>query len=170
MITVMGATGNTGKRIVELLLEAGEKVRALGRSENRLAELEHAGADTRIGDAADAAFLTKAFRGADAVYTLLPTDPYAPDYRALQEKQGEAVAKAIKESGVPYVVALSSVGADQDEGTGLIAGLHSQEERLSSLKGTRVLILRPGFFFENFRSSRRRMSTSIRWRRTFPSR
>ena len=32
MITVMGATGNTGRKITELLLEAGEEVRALVRS------------------------------------------------------------------------------------------------------------------------------------------
>ena len=29
MITVMGATGHTGKKITEALLNAGEKVRAL---------------------------------------------------------------------------------------------------------------------------------------------
>jgi hypothetical protein len=32
MITVMGATGNTGKKITEALLVAGERVRSLGRS------------------------------------------------------------------------------------------------------------------------------------------
>ena len=36
MITVMGATGNTGRKISELLLEAGEDVRALGRSPEKL--------------------------------------------------------------------------------------------------------------------------------------
>jgi uncharacterized protein YbjT (DUF2867 family) len=75
MITIMGATGHTGKKITEALLKAGKKVRALGRSENKLAELKRAGAEVLAGDTTDAAFLTKAFRGADAVYTLLPTDP-----------------------------------------------------------------------------------------------
>jgi uncharacterized protein YbjT (DUF2867 family) len=37
MITVMGATGNTGKKISETLLKVGETVRALGRSKNKLA-------------------------------------------------------------------------------------------------------------------------------------
>ena len=46
MITVMGATGNTGRKISELLLEAGEEVRALGRSPEKLAELEALGAET----------------------------------------------------------------------------------------------------------------------------
>ena len=150
MITVMGATGNTGKKITEALRSAGEQVRALSRSEKKLAELKRAGAEVLVGDTNDAVFLTKAFRGADAVYTLLPTDRRAPDYRAEQDRQGEAIVKAIRESGIRYVVALSSFGADLPEGTGVIAGLHAQEERLKQLKGVNVLLLRPVSFFENF--------------------
>lgn len=150
MVTVMGASGNVGKRITELLLSAGEKVRALGRSADKLAPQKSAGAEVLTGDATDAAFLTRAFRGADAVHTLLPPDPQARDYRAKQDAEGEAIAKAIGESGVRYVVFLSSVGADLPAGTGPIAGLHAQEQRLRRLEGTNVLILRPASFFENF--------------------
>jgi uncharacterized protein YbjT (DUF2867 family) len=153
MITVMGATGNTGKKIAESLLKDGEKVRALGRTEGKLDELRGAGAEALVGDAADAAFLAEAFRGADAVYTLLPTDPTSHDYRAEQDRQGEAIAEAVRASGVPFVVALSSVGAELSEGTGIIEGLHAQEERFRRLDGTNVLLLRPVSFFENFYGS-----------------
>jgi uncharacterized protein YbjT (DUF2867 family) len=150
MITVMGATGHTGKKISDALLNAGEKVRALGRSEPKLAELKRSGADILTGDAADAAFLTKAFRGADAVYTLLPTSRESLDYQARQEQEGEAIVKAIRESGVRFVVFLSSLGADLSEETGLLMGLHAQENRLKQLKDIHVLLLRPASFFENF--------------------
>ncbi len=150
MITVMGATGNTGKKITEALLAYGEPVRALGRSESKLAELESAGAETWSGDATDAAWLAQAFEGSDAVYTLLPTDRRSADYRAEQDRQGEAIVAAIRESGVRYVVALSSLGADLSAGTGVILGLHAQEERLERLADTNVLFLRPVSFFENF--------------------
>lgn len=150
MITVMGATGHTGKKITEALLKASEQVRALGRSASKLAELQNAGAEVLAGDTNDPVFLTKAFFGADAVYTLLPTDPASPDYRAAQDQQGEAIVKAVRISGVRYVVALSSLGGDLSEGTGVIAGLHAQEERLKQLKGVSVLLLRPVSFFENF--------------------
>ena len=43
MITVMGATGNTGRKIAETLLNVGEKVRALGRSESEARALVQAG-------------------------------------------------------------------------------------------------------------------------------
>ncbi len=150
MIVVMGATGHTGQKIVAALLSTRVRVRALGRSERKLAEIERAGADVLTGDAADAAFLASAFRGADAVHTLLPTDRQAPDYRARQRQESEAIAHAIRESGVRYVVALSSLGAELREGTGIIVGLHEHEERLRRLEGTNVLLLRPVSFFENF--------------------
>src|SRR5262249_16825678 len=130
-------------KLVKEEIEKLPHVRALGRSESKLAELKSAGAEVFEGDTKDAAFLAKAFRGAEAVYTLLPTDRRAPDYRAEQDRQGEAIVKAIRESGVRYVVALSSVGADLSEGTGVIVGLHAQEERLKRIEGANVLLLRP---------------------------
>ena len=150
MITVMGATGNTGRKITEQLLEMGEEVRALGRSPEKLAELEALGAETRAGDVRDAAFLAAAFEGADAVYTLTAFDPTLPDYHADQERRGEAIAAAIRESGVGHVVALSALGAELASGNGFIASLHRQEQRLRRLDDTSVMFLRPGAFFEGF--------------------
>ena len=150
MITVMGATGNTGGNISESLLKSGVDVRVLGRSAGKLAALKEAGADVRIGDVGDAGYLTEAFRGAEAVYAMIPPDPQAPDFRAKQDLEGEAIATAVRDSGVRYVVFLSSVGANLPDGTGPIAGLHAQEERFRRLEGVNVLALRAGFFFENF--------------------
>jgi len=149
VIAVMGATGNTGRMVSERLLEGGSDVRALGRSADRLAGLVAKGAEAAVGEAADAGYLTGAFRGAEAVYTLLPPNLQADDYSAFQDQVGEAITRAIEESGVGHVVFLSSIGADQPAGTGPIAGLHRQEGRLRSLEGVDVLALRPGFFFEN---------------------
>ena len=150
MITVMGATGNVGRKIVHRLLEAGEPVRAIGRNPRALAELAAAGAEPRAGHAGDAAFLTEAFRGADAVHTMLPYSPSAPDFRAEQAQLGEAIATAIRDSGVRRVVAQSSLGAELPAGTGFIAAsLHPQEQRLRALDGVDVLFLRPALFFES---------------------
>lgn len=150
MITVMGATGNTGAETVRLLLNAGEKVQALGRSADRLAPLAEAGATPLVGEAADAAFLTGAFHGSESVYTLLPYDPRSADYHAEQERVSESIVRAVRDARVPHVVALSSVGADMPAGTGFIASLHDHEQRLGTLPDSAVLVLRPGSFFENF--------------------
>jgi uncharacterized protein YbjT (DUF2867 family) len=51
------------------------------------------------------------------------------------------------------VVALSALGAELAGGTGFIASLHRQEQRLRSLEGVNVPFLRAGAFFEDFRSA-----------------
>jgi uncharacterized protein YbjT (DUF2867 family) len=150
MITVMGATGKIGGEITRRLLARGERVRALGRSESRLAKLARLGASPQPGDAADAHYLRRAFTGADAVFTMMPYDPATSAYHAQQARIGEAVVAAIRSSGVRHVVALSSVGADVPAGTGFVASLHAQEQRLRVLDEAHVLVLRPGSFFENF--------------------
>lgn len=150
MIAIMGASGNIGRRISEQLLEQGERIRVLGRSAERLIDFECRGAEALTGQASDSAFLAGAFRGASAVYTLLPSDPRSPEYRRKQDQDGEAIVNAVRNSGVRHVVFLSSIVGDLAEGTGPIAGLHAQEERLRRLEGVNVLVLRPGSFFENF--------------------
>ena len=150
MITVMGATGQTGGATARRLLEAGEHVRALGRSADRLAALRDAGAEPFPLDASDAAALTEAFRGANAAYVLLPISPEVPDWHAHMAQLGEAIVTAVRAAGVPYVVAVSSVGADLPSGTGFLTGLHAQEQRLQSLTDVaHVLAVRPGGYFEN---------------------
>lgn len=150
MITVMGATGRTGSRICQTLLEAGIPVRALGRNAERLAPLAAAGAQVAVGEPSDAAFLTEAFQGAEALYTLLAYGPDTEDYRQQQAAQGEAIVQAIRASGVRRVVFLSSVGAEVPAGTGPIISLHDQEHRLHQLPPeVEVLMLRSGALFEN---------------------
>jgi len=153
MITVMGATGHIGRKVTETLLHAHERVRALGRSETRLAGLARAGADVLAGNALDAAFLTGAFRGSDAVLTMLPPDLQAADYRAAQDRVGAAITTAIRDSGVRSVVVISSLGAELAEGTGPVVTLYDFEQRLKQLEHVDVLVLRPTYFFENFEES-----------------
>src|SRR4051794_27699192 len=112
MITVLGTTGNTGRRIAEQLLAKGEKVRAVVRNKDKAKDLAAKGAELVAGDVDDGKFLAGAFKGADAVYTLIPPNAAAPDFAAYQDKIGTATAQAVKEAGVKKVVLLSSLGAD----------------------------------------------------------
>ena len=149
MIVITGATGNSGSKITELLIAQGQRVRAVGRDRGRLAGLVAQGAESVVGDLGDTVFLTNAFRGADSVFALIPPNVTADDFRAYQDRIGESIAAAVRNSGVQYVVNLSSQGAHLSKGTGPIAGLHDQEERLNRLPGINVLHLRPTYFMEN---------------------
>jgi uncharacterized protein YbjT (DUF2867 family) len=66
-----------------------------------------------------------------------------------QEQQSDAIAKAVKESGLRYAVYLSSYGAQVPEGTGPVTGLHSSEQKLNAIGGLNVLHLRAAYFMEN---------------------
>jgi uncharacterized protein YbjT (DUF2867 family) len=66
-----------------------------------------------------------------------------------QERESDAIAKAVKESGLRYAVHLSSYGAQVPEGTGPVAGLHSSEQKLNAISGLNVLHLRAAYFMEN---------------------
>ncbi|MBI3803335.1 MAG: NmrA family NAD(P)-binding protein [Nitrospirae bacterium] len=152
MFTVMGATGHTGGVVADRLLAAGKKVRAIGRSTDRLQPLTKRGAEPAVGDANEVAFLTSAFQGAEGVYAMVPPDYAAPDQRAYYNRIGAAIENALRSSGVRKVVFLSSLGGERSEGTGPITGLHDLEERFRRL-GIDLLVLRPGYFYENFYSS-----------------
>lgn len=149
MITILGATGNVGRKIVEILISKGERVRLVARTSSSLRPLVHRQAQAFAGDAMNVEFLTQAFKGADAVFTLIPPNIRAVNFLAYADSIGESIARALKIAKVRYVVNLSSVGADLPGGTGPIVGLHNQEERLDRIKGLHVVHLRPAFFMEN---------------------
>jgi uncharacterized protein YbjT (DUF2867 family) len=145
MYVILGASGHTGSIIANSLVLKGKKVRVVGRDAGRLEGLVRKGAVAVTANLSDAAALTKAFSGADAAYLMLPPATSRED----QKRQSDAIAKAVKESGLHYVVHLSSYGAHVPQGTGPVAGLHSSEQKLNAIKGLNVLHVRAAWFMEN---------------------
>jgi len=150
MYAVCGATGNTGFVVAETLLKLGKKVRVIGRSREKLQGLVQTGAEAFAADMEDAEALTSAFSGATAVYVLIPPNIIVEDFRAYQNRISDAISTAIKNDGVKYVVMLSSIGGNHPSGTGPVVGLHELERKLQMIPGLNVLVLRAGFFMENY--------------------
>lgn len=69
--------------------------------------------------------------------------------RAYQERVGDSIAAALAKARVPYVVMLSSIGADKPNGTGPVVGLHNLEQKLDRIPGLNSLRLRAAYFMEN---------------------
>jgi uncharacterized protein YbjT (DUF2867 family) len=149
MYVITGATGNIGSKIVKRLLDEGQAVRMIARNAEKMKPFENQGGEAFPGSAEDAEFLTKAFTGAKAVFTMEPPDVTADDPREFINDMGEKIARAIQDAGVKYVVNLSTVGAHLPDSSGFISGLHDQENRLNQIEGINVLHLRPAYFMEN---------------------
>jgi uncharacterized protein YbjT (DUF2867 family) len=145
MYVVLGSSGNTGSIVANFLLSKGQKVRVVGRDLGRLQRSVRNGAEAFTADVNDAAALTKAFRGARAAYLMLPPITSRED----QERESDAIAKSVKESGLRHAVHLSSYGAHVPQGTGPVTGLHSSEQKLNAISDLSVLHLRAAYFMEN---------------------
>src|SRR6476646_8447650 len=149
MYVVTGATGNTGRVVASRLLDRQKAVRVIGRSKEKLQALVDRGAEAFVADLSDQETLAQAFTGAEGVYAMIPPSATSPDYRGEQRRVAKAIAWALEKAGVKHAVALSSVGADKESGTGPVAGLHEFEEILNRVAGLNVLHLRAGYFMEN---------------------
>lgn len=150
MITVFGANGNTGSVIANKLLDSGQRVRAVARSADKLADLAKRGAEVLAGDVTDAAFVAKALAGASAAYLLSPPDLTSPDLIARGKKIFDNYGAALAAHRVARAVVLSSVGAQLPSGTGPIAMLHYAEQALpAAAPATKFTFVRAAYFMEN---------------------
>ena len=147
---VTGSLGNISKPLAEKLVAAGHSVTVVSSNTDKTAQIEALGAKAAIGSVNDVAFLTTTFTGADAVYTMVPPNFGAADWKRYIAGIGENYADAIKASGVKNVVNLSSMGAHMPEGCGPVSGLFFVEKALNELEEVNVKHLRPGFFYTNF--------------------
>ena len=149
-IIVTGSLGHISKPLVEKLITAKHNVTVVSSNPDRKPEIEALGATAAIGSVSDLAFVTETFKGADAVYTMVPPTYAAADWKQHIAGVGKIYAQAIAASGVKNIVNLSSMGAHMPDGCGPVSGLFYVEQALNALEGVNVIHLRPGFFFYNF--------------------
>lgn len=149
-ITITGSLGNISKPLAKELIAAGHDLTIISSSEDRKKEITDLGATAAIGSVSDSAFLSGAFAGADAVYSMTPPNMGGQNVVTNTSNAGKALADAVQQSKVKRVVMLSSVGAELTAGTGPIAGLHPIENYFNALEGVAVTILRAGYFYTNF--------------------
>jgi uncharacterized protein YbjT (DUF2867 family) len=149
MYVVLGASGHTGHVVATNLLARGQKVRVVGRNSAHLQPLVSKGAEAFIADITDAGALTKAFQQADSAYVMIPPNLTSNDPLGHANRVSDAIATAVQNAGTKNVVALSSLGAELQSGTGPVVGLHNLEQNLNQIGSANVLYLRAAYFMEN---------------------
>jgi len=139
LILVTGATGTVGGTLTKVLLAEGFAVRAATRHIHAIPS--SAGVEAVPFDYADANTFTHALEGVTGVFLVSP--PMEPGAR----KQLAPFVESARDAGVPHLVFLSALGADQDEQAPLRGVEHAVID-----SGIPWTILRPNFFMENFSS------------------
>src|SRR5262249_33798914 len=120
MITIFGASGNTGSVVAEKLLAAGKQVRVVARHPDKLADLRARGAEAFSGQATGAASVSAALAGAEGAYLLVP--PAVTDNDVIGRARGviRNYVAGLRENKVKHATMLSSVAAQLPSGTGPI--------------------------------------------------
>jgi uncharacterized protein YbjT (DUF2867 family) len=118
-LVVLGATGRTGRLVVEQALAAGHTVTALVRSPEKLT-LANSNLRVVTGEATDASAVSRALEGADAVISTLGGKG------SVIADSTQAIVSAAREAGVSRVVVLSSWVVERgrmDSVTRLLTGI-----------------------------------------------
>ncbi len=144
-ILVTGATGYVGARLVTRLLAKGYRVRATGRSLDRLRKRPwaiHPGVELFPADVIDPASIAKACEGCAAAYYLVHS--MMPGEGEFEEKDREAarnMARAAGDAGMSRLIYLGGLG---EENPALSRHLRSRSEvaEILSAGKTPVTILR----------------------------
>ncbi len=152
MFAVAGVSGHTGKVVAETLLAQKKPVRVIVRDAAKGEEWKRRGAEVAVADLEDAEALTRALRGADGAYLLLPPMMGSTDVRRDSARKTAAFAKAIDAAGVGHLVFLSSIGSQHAAGTGPILTTHDAEVALGKTRAA-VTFLRAPYFMENLGGS-----------------
>jgi uncharacterized protein YbjT (DUF2867 family) len=135
MYLVIGASGNVGREVTRLLIEAGEQVRVLTRDPGRTAFPD--AVEVVRGDLDDTASLESAMKGADRAYSLMRPDPAV----------SRNLATAAASQGLDRIVLLTSLAAEAaDTPLGLA---HREAELAVEAAGIAWAFLRPTNFASN---------------------
>src|ERR1700734_1958818 len=124
MYAVMGITGNVGGAVARTLLANGEKVRGIVRNLEKAAGGHKQGAELFKAGYDDVDALTAAFTGVAGVFVMVPPN-FAPAPGFAETKATLKILRKALSRALPLrAVYLSSIGAEQTSGLGLITSSH----------------------------------------------
>ena len=148
-VTVTGSLGNISRILTERLVASGHEVKVISSNPEKAKEIEQLKAVPLIGSVDDYQFVKDSFKGSEAVYLMIPPNFRTSDLKQYIQTVGKLYANALKETGIKYVVNLSSVGAHLEDGLGPTGANYYVEQKLNELQDVNVLHLRPGMFLSN---------------------
>jgi len=151
MILVVGATGQLGGLIAQMLLDEGKQVRILVRPGTAYEPLAAAGAQAVTGDLKDPDSLVAACAGVDTVVsTANSVGRGGEDTVASVDDTGNAnLIEAAQSAGVCHFVFISVLGADAEHPVPFLKAKGQTEQRLRA-SGMAWTVLQPNLFMDTW--------------------
>lgn len=146
---VFGVTGRTGAAAADALLRSGHPVRVVVRDPSKGRQWAERGAEVAVADLTDLASMIRALSQVQGAYVVSPQHYNREDLFERADLIANITARAAVAADVPKLVALSSVGADRESGTGWIRMNRMFEQRLAET-GVPTTFLRAAYFMENW--------------------
>lgn len=146
---VFGVTGRTGAAAADALLRSGHPVRIVVRDPAKGRPWAERGAEVAVADLTDLASMARALSQVQGAYVVSPQHYNREDLFERADLIADITARAAVAADVPRLVALSSVGADRESGTGWIRMNRMFEQRLTEA-GVSTIFLRAAYFMENW--------------------
>jgi len=138
-ILVTGATGNTGRAIVDALAERRAPVRAMVRTEADRSKLR-AGVEVVVADFDEPAAVAAALEGAERAYLVAPSSERA-------EEQQKRFADLAAKAGTRHLVVLSQLGSEEHSPVRFLRYHAAVEQHVRDL-GIGYTFLRPNLYFQ----------------------
>lgn len=180
-LLVIGASGATGRHVVEQALESGHAVTAFVRDSARL-PLTHAALRVVVGDAMRRESLGPAVDGHDAVLCILGAKPEGADARRGQpgvpvcSRGTKHLIEAMTAAGMRRLVVVSSTSVGDSRGTGRFPApwvvrtllrevMVDKEIQEAAVRGSGLdwTIVRPARMTNGPRTGRIRVGPALRW-------
>ena len=150
MIVITTPTGDIGHQVLANIVQGSEAVRIIARDPSRIPEEILKRVEVVEGSHGDAAIVERAFKGADALFWLIPPEPLMK-LNSIEEAYVDftrPAAEAIKNCGVKRVVAISAIGRDWKKGAGLATANIKADDLLAST-GVALRVLTMPSFMDN---------------------
>ncbi|GAA3001786.1 NAD(P)H-binding protein [Actinokineospora diospyrosa] len=147
MIVITAPTGNIGRRLLPLLLDAGARLRVVVRDPDRLPETVRGAVEVITGSHGDPETVDRAFTGADAVFWLVPPDASRTPEDAYSGFTRPA-ARAFATHGVSHVVGVSALGrgTPQAAHAGLVTASLAMDDLIADTGVAYRALANPSFF------------------------
>ena len=149
MILVVGATGNLGGAVTQILLAQGQSVRILARSQSNYHPFADAGAQIVLGDLKQRDSLDAACRGAETVITTATSAARGGEdtVQTVDLEGNRNLIDAAKAAGVKQFIFVSVLTADPNSPVPFLQTKGKTEDALRA-SGLRYTILAPNGFME----------------------